>query len=113
MLSPEQRQAFKLKIIELIEKSEQDIIEIEKMTQPVKPENSLGRISRMDAINNKSVMEVALRNKKSKLTKLKIALSKVDEDNFGICIQCNKDIQEKRLLFMPESNMCIHCASRN
>jgi DnaK suppressor protein len=82
------------------------------MTQPVKPDVSLGRISRMDAINNKSVMEVALRNKKGKLSKLKIALSKIEDPSFGICTDCNSEIQSARMIYMPESNKCIRCAGR-
>jgi len=100
------------KILELIEKSKADIIDMEKNTQPVKPENSLGRISRMDAINNKSVMEAALRNKRGKLTKLKTAFSQIDDENFGICNSCKTEIQIKRLLYMPESSQCVRCASR-
>lgn len=103
---------LKNKIIELIKKSEEDLIEIEKMTEPVKPENSLGRISRMDAINNKSVMEVAQRNKKAKISKLKIALKNIDNPGFGNCSNCGNGIQPKRLMFLPESTKCIRCAAR-
>ena len=84
-MTPEERATFKSKIIELVEKHESEIVELEKASAPVSPENSIGRISRMDAINNKSVMEAALRNKKQKLTKLRVALSKIDKDDFGIC----------------------------
>ena len=103
---------LKKKIESLIEKSKQDIMDMEAMTQPVKPENSLGRISRMDAIQNKSVMELNLRNKKKKLSKLKLALGKLDHVDFGICEICKKEIQEGRLIYIPESTKCIHCASR-
>ena len=106
------KSALKNKIESLIKKTELDIQDMEEMTQPVKPENSLGRISRMDAIQNKSVMEVNLRNKKKKLSKLKLALSNIDSDTFGICDTCKRPIQEARILFMPESTKCIHCASR-
>ena len=103
---------LKGKIVDLISKSVQDILDMEKNTQPVKPENSLGRISRMDAINNKSVMEAALRNKRKKLSKLKTALSHIDDENFGLCSSCKNPIQIKRLLFMPESDQCVRCAAR-
>lgn len=112
MLSEQQRADIKAKIMGLIIKSKNDIIEIEKMTEPVKPENSLGRISRMDAINNKSVMDLALRNKKSKLAKLKVALTKIDDPLFGVCIRCKKEIQTARLIYMPESSHCISCAAK-
>lgn len=104
--------ALKKKIKKLIKQYEEDLLGLEDMTQPVKPENSLGRISRMDAINNKGVMEVTLRNTKSKLNKLKIALNNIGDDSFGKCISCKNDIQEGRLLFMPESAKCVRCASR-
>ena len=70
--------SIKIKIEELIAQSKLDIKEMEGLTQPISPENSIGRISRMDAINNKSVMEAALRNKKRKLSKLQMALSNID-----------------------------------
>jgi len=111
-MTAEEKKELKKKIVALIKKSEADLIEIAKMTQPVKPENSLGRISRMDAINNKSVMEAAERNKKAKLSKLKLALTNIDTEDYGICTNCSKQIQQGRLIFLPESTLCIHCAGR-
>lgn len=107
-----EKNELKNQINALIEKMKIDIVSLEKMTQPVKPENSLGRISRMDAINNKSVMEVSLRNKRDKLTKLRVALTSIDDDNFGQCKMCKNPIQPKRLIYMPESNRCVRCADR-
>jgi len=111
-MNVEERKKLKIKIIELLAKYEKDIIDTEKMTQPISPENSLGRISRMDAINNKGVMEASLRNKISKRNKLKLALVKIEDENFGICVNCSKPINPARLMFMPESTKCIHCADR-
>lgn len=82
-MSPEAKKELKTKIEELIVKYEHDIKETEKMVEPVKPENSLGRISRMDAINNKSVMEASLRNKVSKRNKLKFALTQLENEGLG------------------------------
>ena len=111
-MSPEDKQLLKNKIQDLIVKYEHDIKETEKMTQPISPENSLGRISRMDAINNKSVMEASLRNKISKRNKLKMALIQIEKEGFGSCLNCKKPINPKRLMFMPESTKCINCADR-
>lgn len=103
---------LKLKLEKLIEQYIDDIRGMEDMTQPVKPENSLGRISRMDAINTKGLLESSLRNKRNKLNKLRLALQKIDEPSFGLCDNCDKPIQEGRLMFLPESTKCIRCASR-
>ncbi len=110
-MTREDKEELRQKIEALIIKYENDIAETEKMVQPVKPENSLGRISRMDAINNKSVMEASLRNKVSKRNKLKFALTQIDNEGFGLCQNCKKPINPKRLMFMPESTKCIRCAS--
>ena len=54
-----------------ISKVNNNIIEYKKSTKPISPENSIGRVSRMDAINNKSVVEAALRNAEKKIERTK------------------------------------------
>lgn len=105
-----QRQELKQKIEAALEEVKQSIVELTELTKPIPPENSLGRITRMDAINNKSVNEATLRQTKMKLNKLNHALNKIDDPKFGTCSRCRKPIQMKRLMFMPESNFCIRCA---
>lgn len=111
-MTDQEKQKIRIKIAGLILQSKDDIEDIEKNTQPISPENSIGRVSRMDAIQNKSVMEAALRNKKAKLSKLKVALANIDKDDFGTCSMCANPIQQGRLIFMPESTRCIRCADR-
>lgn len=82
------------------------------MTQPISPENAIGRVSRMDAINNKRVADAALRSARKRLVKLQLALTKIEDENFGNCSNCKHLIQAKRLMFMPESSHCVHCADR-
>lgn len=103
---------FKSKIIAEIDSLQEKIIELKEITKPIPPENAIGRISRMDAINNRSVNEAALRTAENKFKKLHFALDKVDDNNFGICDRCSNTIPEGRLMIMPESNLCINCAQR-
>jgi DnaK suppressor protein len=86
-----------------------DIKEYTELTKPISPENAIGRISRMDAINNKSVNEAALRNSKNKQQRLKRALSEIDTPSFGLCRQCGEIIEVPKLLVMPESVRCVTC----
>lgn len=109
-MTNEQRAEIKSIILKQITKTEEAITQYEDMSQPVAPENSIGRLSRMDAINNKSVAESALRQAKRKLKKLQLALSKIGDPKFGICIRCKRDIPPKRLILMPESQYCVSCA---
>jgi len=109
-MTPFEREEFKKKIQDRLIIIKEDIDELEILTQPIKPDVSLGRISRMDAINNKSINEKALRNAREKFTKMEYALSNIDDPEFGKCSQCKSDIHPRRLLFMPESDKCVKCA---
>lgn len=104
------------KLRKLIEENintlEKEILVLKDLTKPIPPENAIGRVSRMDAINNKSVNEAALRTSKSKLAKLFRAKDRINEESYGLCCKCGKDINPMRLMLLPESNFCVQCASR-
>ena len=111
-MTKEERAILKERILETIEKTEKEIIYLIDATKPISPENSIGRISRMDAINNKSVSEVAIRSTKRKLSNLRISLNKIDTPSFGDCSICKRPIAPARLMFMPQSANCVRCADR-
>ena len=101
---------IKEKINTEIEKTKKIIAEYKELSKPVAPDASIGRVSRMDAINNKSVTEASLRQLESKLNGLKRVLAQYDTKEFGICIKCKKAIPLGRILFMPQSPYCVNCA---
>lgn len=111
-MTTQEKLDLKKRIVALIAEGEEEIKLLEEHVKPVSPENSLGRISRMDAINNKGVAEASMRSKKAKLSKLKVALLHIEKEDFGICSNCKKSIQPARLMYMPESTQCVRCASR-
>ena len=98
-------------IKEAIDKTLKSIAIIEELTKPIAPENAIGRISRMDAINNKSVNDAALTQAKQKLKNLEITLSNLYEPEFGISAKCNNTIPLGRIMLMPQSRFCVNCAS--
>lgn len=103
--------ALKKKIQSELKETQLRIEELKELTKPISPENAIGRVSRMDAINNKSVNERTLRQMEFKFQKLNLALDKIDEPNFGNCRRCGNLIQEGRLMLMPENTLCVRCAS--
>ena len=106
------KKVFNKKIIAEIKLIEGKIDELKEATKPIAPDVAIGRISRMDAINNKSVNEAALRTAEAKLNKLEMALKKIDDPKFGYCLRCGQEIPEGRLMIMPESIKCVNCAQR-
>lgn len=98
------------KIEEEISKTKLLIADYKEQSKPVTLDNSIGRISRMDAINNKSITESALRQAEAKLSKLHHAKDNIGKSDFGKCIKCQQTIPIGRILLMPESNKCVNCA---
>ncbi len=110
-MTSQEKQELKEAIERKIKMTKSAIGDYKEMTKPVAPDVAIGRISRMDAINNKSVMEAALREAEAKLKRLEKAISKIDDDDFGICSQCKQPIPFGRLKAMPDSTKCMKCAS--
>lgn len=93
-------------------KTEKLISELEELTQAIAPENAIGRVSRMDAINNRSVNEAALRKARQRLIKLKHNQQRLQKNEIETCTNCGNHIRIERLIYMPESNLCTACARR-
>jgi len=105
-----QKQEIEKRIASEIEKTQSSVNEYKEQTKPIAPENAIGRVSRMDAINNKSVVEAALRKAEEKLNKLLLVKDKINDDDFGLCLRCGKEIPIGRILLMPQSRNCVGCA---
>ena len=98
-------------IVKEIAKTERLIEEYRDMSGPVEPDDAIGRITRMDAIYNKSVTEASLRQAEEKLKNLNRVLSKIGTREFGTCQKCGQEIHIRRILFRPESLLCVNCAN--
>ena len=109
-MNSEELNSIKAIIKEEIENVIQSISNYKDLTKPIPPENAIGRISRMDAINNKTVNEEALRKAQQKLKNLKVALLNINDTDFGVCYKCKSNIPIGRILLIPQSRFCVNCA---
>jgi len=111
-LEEENRQLLKEKIEEELVLLANEIERLGEQIKPIAPDSAIGRLTRMEAIQSKSITEATLRKAQMRERKLKTALKKVIEDpSFGICQDCEEAIPVKRMLLMPESTKCVPCAS--
>ena len=106
----DEKNKIKKKLADEIRETKKKISKYLELSKPIAPENSIGRISRMDAINNKSVLEAALREAQSKLIQLNDINNKIASSDFGLCKTCKKSIPFGRLMIRPESQLCVNCA---
>jgi len=99
------------KINSEILKTQKIIADYKDLIKPISPDDAIGRVSRMDAINNKSVTEAALRQAERKLKGLFYMQDTLGSDDFGLCERCKIPIPFPRLLFMPQSRFCVNCSN--
>lgn len=88
------------------------IVDLKEATKPMGLDNSIGRVSRMDYINNKSVSEASLRKAEDDLKALDRWLSLYESEKFGKCSTCGNEINLNRLLLLPASTRCVNCSGR-
>jgi len=108
-MNAKERAMLKQVLMSELENMRYDVSRLEELTQPVAPDNAIGRLSRMEALNSKSVNEAALESAIARLGKLEQAAAKVDSDDFGKCQKCGNSIPVKRLMVVPESTRCMSC----
>ena len=104
------KEEIKQTILDEISTTEKLIEEYKEQVKPIAPDVAIGRISRMDAINNKSVMEASLRQAEEKLRNLNKVFSQIGSKEFGMCMKCKQPIPIGRILIRPESLYCVNCA---
>jgi DnaK suppressor protein len=66
----------------------------------------------LDRIEHATERELAIGHLERELRLLREvrdALSRIDEDAFGICLDCGQDIKPKRLAAVPWASSCIIC----
>ncbi len=112
-MTSEERQELKRGIEEAIEAQKTLIASLSETSKPVAPDNAIGRLSRMEALNDRAVSEASLNAARLKLSRLETALGKVDQADFGLCVSCDNPIPPGRILLMPEVTLCVPCAEKD
>ncbi len=73
-------------------------------------QTSVGRLSRMDAIQVQAMALASQQRRKAELDRVNSALARIDDEEFGYCIVCGEAIAEARLANDPSVATCIRCA---
>ena len=110
-MTPEEKKEIRSEIEKRIIEAEQSIDTLREQTKPVPPSAAIGRLTRMDAIQQKSMAEANLKSTEVLLSKLKKTLIDLNNADFGICSICSNTIPLGRILAVPEAKVCVQCAS--
>lgn len=72
-------------------------------------QNSVGRLSRMDAMQAQQMALEAERRRKISQLNIKAALLRIDKDGYGYCEVCDEEIILGRLTIDPTATRCVGC----
>ncbi|MFN3350124.1 TraR/DksA family transcriptional regulator [Pseudorhodoplanes sp.] len=75
-------------------------------------QTSVGRLSRMDALQGQQMALAAQRRRQGELVRIDQALQRMERGEYGACVSCGEDIEPKRLEFDPAVPTCLRCASK-
>jgi len=79
--------------------------------QPISLDEPIGRLSRMDAMQQQSMVQANRRTTQTRLTRIEAALRRHANDGYGCCVGCEEEIGYARLKAQPEAPFCIDCQS--
>ena len=83
----------------------------EESSQIVELDQPIGRLSRMDAIQQQQMAAANRSRNQMRLLQVQAAL-RLEEDEYGFCQICDEPIGYGRLKVRPEASLCVTCQSR-
>jgi DnaK suppressor protein len=101
----------------LIEQSCRELEELlacsSESSKPVALDEPIGRLSRMDAMQQQQMAVASRQAQIQRLQLLRNASQAIERDNYGDCRLCEEPIGYQRLKVRPESPFCLACQSRS
>ena len=76
----------------------------------VELDSSIGRLSRMDALQNQQMALELKRRQENQLLRIENAFKRLAKGQYGLCGKCKKPIEENRLEVFPDTVTCVRCA---
>lgn len=73
-------------------------------------QQSVGRLSRMDAMQVQAMAQAVEARRQGRLQRIEAALRRIDAGDYGYCVSCDTEIPVKRLEIDPATERCVDCA---
>ncbi|MFT5657552.1 MAG: DnaK suppressor protein [Gammaproteobacteria bacterium] len=90
--------------------------QLQQLNESSKPVNldqqSVGRVSRIDAIQQQQMATANRDQANALLQEVGLALTRIESDCFGLCLICDEPIALARLQAQPNTANCISCQSK-
>jgi len=110
-LTDEQLDELAVDLRELKETLESALVDTVDSIKPVDLDEPIGRLSRMEAMQQQNMAVANRRNFEARLEQALAALGRLDRGDYGQCRECEEPIGYRRLKARPESRLCLVCQS--
>ena len=110
-LSEQELHGLKRDLEELVGRLRVQIAQAGAGARPVDLDEPIGRLSRMDAMQQQKMLEANRNAARQRVARCEGALRRLEADEYGECIECGEDVGYRRLKARPESSMCVTCQS--
>jgi DnaK suppressor protein len=84
----------------------------EQADAPIAPDSSLGRLTRVDALQAQQMAQALIQRNREELGRVTRALQRMESGDYGVCARCGEDIAEARLAAVPAAILCRDCAEK-
>ena len=101
---------FRKRLEELEREIQEDMDANPEDSGVVELDSSIGRLSRMDALQNQQMALELKRRQENQLLRIENAFKRLAKGQYGLCGKCKKPIEENRLEVFPDTVTCVRCA---
>lgn len=109
-MDQKQQESYRVKLQDLTKELQEDLAANQDSTKIVELDTSIGRLSRMDAMQSQQIALELRRRQQNQLQRIESALQRIDKGSYGKCGRCHKDISVNRLEIQPDAVLCVQCA---
>ena len=109
-MTPERLNHFRERLQLLEREIQSDLDASKEASGVVELDTSIGRLSRMDAMQNQQMALELRRRQEQQLQRIANALKRIDQNRYGVCGKCKQPIADARLEISPDAVMCVKCA---
>ncbi|MEE4211598.1 MAG: TraR/DksA C4-type zinc finger protein [Parvularcula sp.] len=89
----------------------EDLISSEGRAPVTLDQDSVGRLSRIDAMQLQEMALAQARRRKTERGAIDTALQRIEDGEYGYCVKCGEEVAPARLENSPSVTTCITCAS--
>jgi DnaK suppressor protein len=109
LLSGDDRRAIRERLERQLEELRAQIELLKTSAAPVSLDLSIGRVSRVDAMQQQQMASASRRRAEVEMRQVGAALRKLQGASYGECALCGGAIGRRRLLARPATPYCRHC----